>query len=164
MLTLTTEQILARCEEFMRAHPRYKMQSGPFSAGALTRPWSWDPTDCSSFATWAVGCEKFEDHPGNANDIWWGTGNIYADATGKQRRWGHLGSPVGRGSGYDGLPAHVGAIVVYPGHCGVVVGGTFSRPETVESASSKNGAWRGKRSTGFWSRKGAVFCVPRSEI
>lgn len=151
-MNLTVPQIRARCEEFLRFKPSYKMGTGPCSDADLVAPWDHERTDCSSFATWAVGVAKHE------RRIWWGTRAIYADAMGPQKRW----RLVAWAADPD-TPAPVGCIIVYPGHCGVVTGGTLDKPETVESASSKKGAWRGFRPRGFWARKGALIVAPRGE-
>ena len=134
---------IARAEEALafRPHTSYKMGAGPSTLHYLAERWHWLSVDCSSLACWCAGVAK---HDGRK---WWGTHAIYADAEKAQKRW-------------RVVPFVPGCLVVYPGHMGIVVGGSEERPETIESASSKGGLWRGERTGGWWRRKGAIFVAP----
>ena len=134
---------IARAEEALafRPHTSYKMGAGPSTLHYLAERWHWLSVDCSSLACWCAGVPK---HDGRR---WWGTHSIFADAVTVRARW-------------RCVPFDAGCLVVYPGHMGIVVGGSEERPETIESASSKGGLWRGERTGGWWRRKGAIFVAP----
>lgn len=178
-MKLTPEQIAQRAEQADATPVDYYLGGGsnradskaPYAPMRLKDGTKVNrASDCSNFVCWSSGVDKHDKTVRNSKGqrFWWGTDNIVADATGKQRRWKKLDKPVR------------GCTVVYGGHrrpngtwryghCGIVV--NVASQTTVDCASGPDNnapnigdaITRQSNLSYFWRNDKAIFVLPVEE-
>jgi hypothetical protein len=132
----------------------YRLGKGGFDP-TRPRPDQASKCDCSGFIAWAIGVSRDPSHATNPMGSWIETTRMVVDATGAQKLFVAIPSPV------------PGCIVAYPdvdgkeGHTGIV---TESSPlRGIDCSSSENGIV--ERSLEFFNRRSdRVFMVRRDWV